>query len=116
MFKKPFVYFCLQIMIAPLPFMAIGMLGENAIIYPASAVGIIGLIGAIVGMATKPNPLFAKIGSIRLGDYFFPYVIALSTAIYESHGAHVTFGYWFSLALVLLVFIAWLLPDKSRTK
>ena len=64
---------------ASLPFITIGLLNRPIILAIALISGGIGIVGIILGLFLKDNKFLSKAKKIKLQDYFFPYVLALST-------------------------------------
>ena len=97
---------------ASLPFITIGLLNRPIILATALISGGIGIVGIILGLFLKDNTFLSKAKIIKVQDYFFPYVLALSSAILETHGIDASSGYWLALGIAIAVLITSILPHR----
>lgn len=107
---NPIIATSVGLLTASLPFITIGMLNRPIILATALISGGIGIVGIILGLFLKDNTFLSKAKKIKVQDYFFPYVLALSSAILETHGIDSSSGYWLALGIAIAVLITSILP------
>lgn len=109
---------CFNIAIAVSLFEVIGSVTENSLMSDiALFVDVAALIGVfiflLIGKKIKtPPPMPLR----NLGDLFYPYIIALSTAIYSINGPTITLGYWIALLFAIIIIIANSVPMFKKDK
>ena len=92
--------------VATIPFITIGISYETLVTTMAfilSGVFTVGLV--ICSILTKQISLAPEWIFIDLRSLFFPYTIALSTAIYSMDDGPFYIGYWFALGLAAVLII-----------
>lgn len=103
-FEDTYMESFFRIMCASLPFLTVGMLWNNVILYVSVAIGVLALAASIARMTVcfkrraveKEPSAFSKDVNDLLA---LPYAMALSTAIAVGAGFDVSFTYWLALFL-----------------
>lgn len=113
MLKDAIIVSLARILVATLPFVTLGMLGNDIVLYVSLAVGMLALAALVV----RAISLSGKRHEIVDGDSFgecvddllsFPYAITLSSTILALNGVDASPGFWLSAGLVpLTVFAAY---------
>ncbi len=97
---------CSTVVVAALPFITLGLMGNKPVLYVSISLGtlaMIGLIGSIVFKKLFLNERLLKAVRILNGDYLLPYVIALSAMILQCNGVDAVFGLWIALGMFILM-------------
>lgn len=108
---------CSNIMVATLPFITVGMLGNPVVLYISTAVGGIFLIGFLYSLISRKcisATLSDKMAQIIRDLLSLPYAFALSSVILMSRGINADEGLWFALFLAIVDIVAGILPDKGK--
>lgn len=105
---------CSAITAATLPFITLGFLGDNVVLYISISIGILSLIGLVLSMLCKNNKRAYCLLKPLFKDFSLPYALTLSSLILKNNGIDATIGLWISAILCILTVLTNLIYINSK--